>query len=279
MSDQERDSEVEREVKARIRVGVAGALGRMGQETVKAVFNDQELQLVGVADPKGRGKKLSEVISVPGLELPVCHDVAEMIDTCSPDVVVDFTTPHAVYDNARTILSYGVAAVVGTTGLGEQELQQLEILAREKNTGIAVIPNFAIGAVLMMRFAKEAAKYFSNVEIIELHHDQKLDAPSGTAVKTAEMINEALAGIPPRVVQETVKLPGCRGGVLEAVRVHSVRLPGLVAHQEVIFGGPGQALTIRHDSYNRESFMPGVLMAVKKMTERKGMVYGLENLL
>jgi len=266
-------------VKARIRVGVTGALGRMGQETVKAVFNDPELQLVGVADPKGRGTKLAEVISVPGLDLPVYRDAAEMIDNCSPEVVVDFTTPHTVYDNARTILTLGATAVIGTTGLSEQELQQLEILAREKNTGIAVIPNFAIGAVLMMKFAQEAAKYFSHVEIIELHHDQKLDAPSGTAVKTAEMINEALAGIPPRAVQETIKVPGCRGGVLESVRIHSVRLPGLVAHQEVIFGGPGQALTIRHDSYNRESFMPGVLLAVKKMAGQKGMVYGLENLL
>lgn len=264
---------------ARVRVAVAGALGKMGQETVKAVFGDDELLLVGIVDPKGQGKRLSEALAISGLELPIHYDVAEMIDDCKPEIVIDFTTPHTVYSNARTILSRGVTAIIGTTGLTEFELQQLETLAGEKEVGIAVIPNFAIGAVLMMKFAKEAARYFPNVEIIELHHDQKLDAPSGTAVKTAEMINEALAGIPPRAVQETVKLPGCRGGALEGVRVHSVRLPGLVAHQEVIFGGPGQALTIRHDSYNRESFMPGVLLAVKKMAGRKGMVYGLENLL
>ncbi|MCR4401120.1 MAG: 4-hydroxy-tetrahydrodipicolinate reductase, partial [Syntrophomonadaceae bacterium] len=151
--------------------------------------------------------------------------------------------------------------------------------AAEKEVGVAVIPNFAIGAVLMMRFAAEAARYLPHAEIIELHHDQKLDAPSGTALKTAELVNAAMGEPVSTGVAETEKLAGARGGKLERVRIHSVRLPGLVAHQEVIFGGVGQCLTIRHDSFNRESFMPGVLLAIKRMVGRRGLVYGLENLL
>lgn len=263
----------------RIRVAVSGALGRMGQETVRAVSRDEELELVGAADVKAGGERLAEILSLPGLNITLRHDMEELIEISQPEVVIDFTNPQAVFHNARTAIELGVTSIIGTTGLNDFELNELKRLAEEKGVGVAVIPNFAIGAVLMMRFAREAARYLPRVEIIELHHDQKLDAPSGTAIKTAEMINEVVRGVTPRGVQENEKITGSRGGNLEHVRIHSVRLPGLVAHQEVIFGGQGQCLTIRHDSFNRESFMPGVTLAVKKMYRRKGLVYGLEELL
>jgi len=263
----------------RIKVAVAGALGRMGLETVRAVAGDGDLELVGAADVKARGERLAELANLPGLDLVLDNDVEEMARTRQPEVIIDFTNPQAVYQNARVALVNGITAVIGTTGLNDFEIKELERLSNEKGVGVAIIPNFAIGAALMMMFAREAAKYLPHVEIVELHHDQKLDAPSGTAIKTAEMICESTRCFTPRGVQEMEKIPGSRGGKVNDVRIHSIRLPGLVAHQEVIFGGQGQCLTIRHDSYNRESFMPGVLLAVKKMYGRKGMVYGLERLL
>jgi 4-hydroxy-tetrahydrodipicolinate reductase len=213
------------------------------------------------------------------LMVNVVDDLATLIQARRPDVIVDFTNAQAVFDNVRTTVGQGLTSVVGSSGLNQVEIRELSRLAEEKQTGVAVIPNFAIGAVLMMMFARQAARYLPQAEIIELHHDQKIDAPSGTAIKTAEMINDAIEGLPPRGVQEIEKISGSRGGNLNHVRIHSVRLPGLVAHQEVIFGGAGQSLTIRHDSFNRESFMPGVLLVIKKMHGRKGLVYGLENFL
>ncbi|MGI6486910.1 MAG: 4-hydroxy-tetrahydrodipicolinate reductase [Syntrophomonadaceae bacterium] len=263
----------------KIKVAVAGALGRMGQETVKAVAGDEDLELVGAVDVQARGQKLSEVVGLSGLDLDVVDDLATLIQARRPDVIVDFTNAQAVFDNVRTTVGQGLTSVVGSSGLNQVEIRELSRLAEEKQTGVAVIPNFAIGAVLMMMFARQAARYLPQAEIIELHHDQKIDAPSGTAIKTAEMINDAIEGLPPRGVQEIEKISGSRGGNLNHVRIHSVRLPGLVAHQEVIFGGAGQSLTIRHDSFNRESFMPGVLLVIKKMHGRKGLVYGLENFL
>lgn len=263
----------------RIRVIVVGALGKMGRETLKAVSVDEELELVGAADVKfaeagGDTDKILEEFNIP------CYsDLERLIKEVKPDVMVDFTNPQVVFNNVKTALKNGVTCVVGTTGLKEMELEQLERLAEEKEAGLAVIPNFAIGAVLMMKFAREAAEYFPDVEIIELHHDQKMDAPSGTAIKTAELINEKWGVRPPRTVREFEKIPGCRGGNIGNIRIHSVRLPGFVAHQEVIFGGKGQSLTIRHDSFDRAGFMPGVVMVIKKMAGRKGLVYGMENLL
>ncbi len=264
----------------KIKVVVNGALGKMGRETVKAVAADPQLDLVGMVDLKARGERLKEI---SGLEyqadLAVQVDLEQVLVNLQPDIVVDFTSPQVVFDSVRSVLKKGVACVVGTTGLGEMELKQLEQLAMDKGIGVAVIPNFAIGAVLMMKFAQEAARYLPDVEIIELHHDQKIDSPSGTAIKTAELINEARSSRAPRGFREVEKIPGCRGGDVDEVRIHSVRLPGFVAHQEVIFGGIGQSLTIRHDSYDRVGFMPGVVMVVKKMMGVKGLVYGMENLL
>lgn len=262
-----------------IRVVVTGALGKMGLETAKAVFEDTDLELVGLVDVQAKGERLSELIGKKEVQLVVQTDLDKVIEETKPNAIVDFTNPQAVFNNAKIALNNKVTCIVGTTGLNEIELKQLEKLANENNVGVAIIPNFAIGAILMMKFAREAAQYLPDVEIIELHHNQKLDAPSGTSIKTAELITEGRTHRPPRNTREYEKITGARGGEVNQIRIHSVRLPGLVAHQEVIFGGVGQSLIIRHDSYDRVGFMPGVVMAIKKMMERKGLVYGLDNLL
>lgn len=263
----------------RIRVIVTGALGKMGMETARAVYEDKELELVGLVDVQAKGEIFSDITGLKGAELEVQNDLDKVMESAEADAMVDFTNPQAVFNNVKTALNRKINCIVGTTGLNEIELKQLDRLAHENQVGVAVIPNFAIGAILMMKFAREAAQYFPDVEIIELHHNQKMDAPSGTAIKTAEMITEDRAPRPPRNTREFEKVAGARGGEVNQVRIHSVRLPGLVAHQEVIFGGIGQSLTIRHDSYNRVGFMPGVVMAIKKMARQKGLVYGLDNLL
>ncbi|MGR6835677.1 4-hydroxy-tetrahydrodipicolinate reductase [Syntrophomonas erecta] len=262
-----------------IRVIVAGALGKMGRETVKAIINDKGLDLCGAVDVKARGETIDEISGFKGYSNQVDNDLDELIARVKPDVMVDFTNPQAVFNNARTALQNKITCVIGTTGLNEVELKQLEKLAVENQVGVAVIPNFAIGAVMMMKFAQEAARYFPDVEIIELHHDQKMDAPSGTAIKTAELISQNRSLMPPKNAGEYEKIAGCRGGDVDNIRIHSVRLPGLIAHQEIIFGGAGQSLTIRHDSYDRISFMPGVVMVIKKMIKQTGLVYGMDNLL
>ncbi|KUG03824.1 dihydrodipicolinate reductase [hydrocarbon metagenome] len=263
----------------KLKVIVTGALGKMGRETLKAVEEDHQLVLIGAVDAKSKGESVSELTGLAGVDVHLERDLEQILEREKPDVVVDFTNPQSVFNNARITLQKGVACVIGTTGLNDIELKQLDRIAGEKQTGVAVIPNFAIGAVLMMKFAREAAVYFPDVEIIELHHDQKMDAPSGTAIKTAEMINQTRVSRPPKSIKEFEKIPGSRGGDMEQVRIHSVRLPGFVAHQEVIFGGIGQSLKIRHDSIDRIGFMPGVIMVIKKMPQIKGMVYGMENLM
>lgn len=255
----------------RIKVTIAGALGRMGQETVRAVLADEDLELVGIADTRVTDRQF--------YGLTVYHEVEEMLVSTKPNIMVDFTVPSSVKDNSIHAIKHQVTPVIGTTGLNDHDLLMLEQEADKYEVGVAVIPNFAIGAVLMMKMAREAAQYLPQVEIIELHHDQKLDAPSGTAIKTAHLIaeNRNVSIDKPAAAEE--KIAGARGGSVEGIPIHSVRLPGLLAHQEVLLGGKGQLLTIRHDSFSRESFMPGVILAIKRMYGRKGMIYGLENLL
>ena len=217
-----------------IKVIVNGAKGKMGQETVKAVKAEPDFNLVA--------------------ELDLGDDLAQTISDKKASVVVDFTHPKVVMGNIRTILEAGAHGVIGTTGLTEADLEEIKLLCVKNKVNCLVAPNFAIGAVLMMRFAKEAVKYMPKAEIIEFHHESKADKPSGTAIKTGHLMGKE-------------------------VPIHSVRLPGLVAHQEVIFGGLGQTLTIRHDSISRDSFMPGVVMAIRRIKDLQGLVYGLENLL
>jgi 4-hydroxy-tetrahydrodipicolinate reductase len=261
-----------------IRVGVIGAIGRMGRMVCAAVADDPDLALVAGISPSGAGEPLGPLISRPGVDVTI-SDVTDTLLQAETEVAVDFTRPDVVMDNVRWAIDHGVHIVVGTSGMGPAELDEIRRLLEdeENDSHVIVAPNFAIGAVLMQRFAAEAARYLPAAEIIELHHDRKVDAPSGTALSTAERLakarREGWQG------PEGENVDGVRGGDSDGVRIHSVRLPGLVAHQEIIFGGPGQTLTIRHDSMDRESFMPGVLLAIKEVATRKGLTVGLEPLL
>lgn len=249
-----------------ITVVVAGASGRMGREAVIAVEGAPDTTLAAQA---GRG-----------------DDLAAILEAHHPIALVDFTVPEAALGNIEIALAHKVVPIVGTTGMGPDEIARVRSLCKEYQTGALIAPNFAIGAVLLMRFCQEAAKYLPDAEIVEMHHERKLDAPSGTSAKTAEMIAQGRAGAVPmaRPAGAFEKIAGSRGGNGAGdVPIHSVRLPGFVASQMVIFGGPGQTLSLRHDSIDRKSFMPGVLLALRHSAELAGnggeLVYGLENLL
>jgi 4-hydroxy-tetrahydrodipicolinate reductase len=243
-----------------ISVGVLGARGRMGTEVVRAVAAATDLDLVAALDAGEDRGPMGEA-----------------------QVVVDFTRPDAVMDNLRWCLGAGLSAVVGTTGFDEVRLAEVAaLLAEHPSQGVVIAPNFGIAAVLMMRFAALAAPHFDAVEIVELHHPHKVDAPSGTARRTASLVAAArgAAGLDPAGPDATSEeIPGARGARVDGVPVHAVRLTGLVAHQEVLLGGPGETLTLRHDSYDRASFMPGVLLAVRAVLTRPGLTVGLEHLL
>lgn len=213
------------------------------------------------------------------LELGPAYDVGDAVDLAGVDVAVDFTHPSAVMDNLRACIDAGVHAVVGTTGFDEARLTTLREMLAGTQVGVLVAPNFGVAAVLMMRFAAQAAPFFDSVEIVELHHPGKADAPSGTARRTAELVAAAREGMPAMPDATSQSLDGARGADVEGVRVHAVRLAGLVAHQEVLLGGHGETLTIRHDSYDRSSFMPGVLLGIRQIASRPGLTVGLEALL
>jgi 4-hydroxy-tetrahydrodipicolinate reductase len=247
----------------------------MGSEVVGAVLSaGAEFSLTGKADPIFN---ISTVEEIPGAAAPVVVEktLGAVFEHTEADAAVIFCVPSAAMQDIRTCMKHGVVPVIGTTGISPEDLEEMRSLAKTYGVGAIVAPNFAIGAILMMKFAAEAAKYLPAVEIIELHHDKKLDAPSGTSIKTAQMIAAAR--------REDFKAAGedtcARGENLDGVHIHSVRLPGLVAHQEVIFGSLGQTLTIRHDSIDRKSFMPGVLMALRHARGLKEVVYGLENII
>ncbi len=241
-----------------MRVGVLGARGRMGEQVCSAVDAAPDLELVARVD---------------------VDDPLDLLTDAGAQVVVDFTTPGAVMDNLQFVVTHGLHAVVGTTGMSADWLDTLrEWLAAAPGVGVLVAPNFGIGAVLSMRFAQLAARYFDSAEVVELHHPGKVDAPSGTAVRTAQLIAAARAdaGMDPMPDATTQELPGARGADVDGVRVHAVRLAGLVAHQEVLFGGEAEILTIRHDSLHRSSFMPGVLLGVRSVASAPGLTVGLE---
>lgn len=262
-----------------IRVVITGAAGRMGREVIKTIHKEPDLKLVGAVDVREVGSDAGEMIGLPKNGITVEADLRKVLEDAEAHVLVDFTNPEAVIRNAKTALNYGVSPVIGTTGLNEVEIEELRKLAEKFNQGVLIAPNFALGAVLMMDFARCAARYFTHVEIIEFHHDQKIDAPSGTAIKTARMIETERSSFRQGHPEEYEKIKGVRGGEWEGIRIHSVRLPGLVAHQEVIFGGLGQVLTIRHDSLSRESFMPGVILGIRRIRQLKGVIIGLEKIL
>ena len=260
------------------KVLVSGACGRMGRAVLKAVIDDTDLELVGAVDISG-GADTGELAGTGKNGVLVETNLAAALKRLKPEVMIDFTRPDVVYGNVLTALSHKVSAVVGTTGLSDAQKAEIKAAAGANDTPAFIAPNFAIGAVLMMLMSRMAAKYMPDVEIIELHHDNKLDAPSGTAVQTAAMIAEVRAPHVQGHPDEEEKIAGARGAAYEGMRIHSVRLPGYVAHQEVIFGGLGQTLSIRHDSLNRESFMPGVVLAAKKVRGLKSLTVGLDKLL
>jgi len=258
-----------------IRVGVIGATGRMGRATCIAVADDPELSLAAAISRSAVGQNLGTILGRADLDL-VLADRLDALVEAGVEVAVDFTSPSFVMEHVRWAIGHGLHLVVGTTGLTADDLAAIpSLLANRSN--VLVAPNFAIGAVLLQRFAAQAARFLPAAEIIELHHDGKADAPSGTAIATARMM--AAARGEHWTGPEAESVAGVRGGNVEGIRVHSVRLPGLVAHQEVIFGGLGQTLTLRHDSMQRESFMPGVILAIKQVAKRPGLTVGLEALL
>ncbi|HLY64551.1 MAG TPA: 4-hydroxy-tetrahydrodipicolinate reductase [Chloroflexota bacterium] len=248
-----------------IRVAVAGALGRMGTEVIRAVSEAEDTDFAGGIDVRAGDR--------------VFADLGQAIAQTKPQVLVDFTTADAAFGNAMTSLQHGVRPVIGTTGLSPEQVAQIESRAAETKTGAFLAPNFALGAVLMMHFARIGARYFDSAEVIDLHHDQKIDSPSGTGLKTAEEMAKARGKPFGMNVPEKEPLPGARGAEWQGIRLHSVRLPGLVAHHEVIFGAQGQILTIRHDSTDRTSFMPGVLIAIREVVKLNRLVVGLDKLL
>ncbi|GLB86090.1 4-hydroxy-tetrahydrodipicolinate reductase [Mycobacterium kiyosense] len=242
-----------------MRVGVLGSKGKVGATMVGAVEAADDLTLSAAVDA---GDELS------------------LLTEGGTQVVIDFTHPDVVMDNLKFLIDNGIHAVVGTTGFTSERLEQVqEWLAAKPGTCVLIAPNFAIGAVLSMHFAKQAAPYFDSVEVIELHHPHKADAPSGTATRTAKLIAEARKDLPPNPDATSTSLPGARGADVDGIPVHAVRLAGLVAHQEILFGTEGETLTIRHDSLDRTSFVPGVLLAVRRVTERPGLTIGIEPLL
>lgn len=248
-----------------IKVAVCGALGKMGQEVVQAVTECPETELVAKID-------------IASTEM--YHHIEDAARVTDIDVLVDFTQPKSIFENAKYCLNNGIKIVIGTTGLIDEQIEELKKLSQEKNTGCLIAPNFSTGAVLMMMFAKQAAKYFDNAEIIELHHNQKKDAPSGTAIKTAAMMAEVKEDFAKNNCPETETIEGARGGTSYSnIHIHSVRMPGYIASQEVIFGSSGQIMTIRHDSMDRKCYMQGVLLAVKHIAKNNDFVYGLDNIM
>ena len=269
-----------------IPVVVNGAAGKMGREVIKAVAQAEDMMLVGAVDknPDYRGQDVGEVAGCGELEVPIVDDLESILVVATQEqvqgVMVDFTHPDGVYDNVRSAIAYGVRPVVGTTGLSNKQLQDLAEFADKASTGCLIIPNFSIGMVLLQQAAIQASQYFEHVEIIELHHNQKADAPSGTAIKTAQMLSDLGKTYNPPSVQETESIPGAKGSLVgDNIRVHSVRLPGFIAHQEVILGAQGQIYTLRHDTSHRSCYMAGVLLCIRKVTELKSLVYGLEKIL
>ena len=277
---------------APIPVVVAGALGRMGAEVVKAVQAAPDCTLVGAIDttPGTEGKDVGLELGLGELEVAITADfegtlcqASQAVRQCGPGggaVLVDFTHPSVVFEHTRGAIAYGVHPVIGTTGLSPEQLADLAAFAEKASMGGAVIPNFSVGMVLLQQAAAAAARFYEFCELTELHHNRKADAPSGTCLKTAELIEELGKSFNAPQVEEHETLQGCRGGRRESgLRLHSVRLPGLVAHQEVMFGAPGETYTLRHDTIDRAAYMPGVLLTIRQVRNLEGLVYGLERLL
>lgn len=271
---------------APIPVIVNGATGKMGREAIKAIAAAEDMVLIGALarNPALLGQDIGEVLGYGALEVPITNDKEALFAMGSQQpevpVVLDLTHPAVIYENVRAAIAYGIFPVIGTTGLSPDQLAELDAFAQKSSLGGLVIPNFAIGMVLMQQAAIQASRFYDHVEIIELHHDQKADAPSGTAIKTAQMLGELGKTFNLPKVQETETLAGARGGDGgEGIRIHSIRLPGLVAHQQIIFGEQGETYSLRHDTTDRSCYMPGVLLCLRRVRQVRGLIYGLEKIL
>lgn len=265
-----------------MRIGVFGAGGQMGTTVCRAVVEDNELKLVAAIDPRLSGIDLSQVTGIVGTGLEISGSRESLVNS-KAQVAVDFTSANVAFDNMMWCAKHNIHGVVGTTGLTDDQVGQLEVAFSNSKANCILAPNFAIGAILMMKFSEMASIFFDTVDIIELHHDRKVDAPSGTAMETAKRVanfrdtTKNPFGVDPT---KNVVLNGVRGGQFEeGLNIHSLRVRGMVAHQEVILGTVGQTLTIRHDSYDRTSFMPGVILAVKSVNKVMGLVKGMDSLI
>lgn len=262
-----------------VRVAVVGAAGRMGREVLKALTHQDGFQITAAVDRSNVGVNCRELAGPAAPDLPIQDRLGSALDRSGAEVLVDFSHHSAAAAHAESAMKRGISPVIGCTGLSETDLAQIRALAKEHPVPVLYAPNFAVGAVLMIRFAEMAAKWLPDVEIIELHHDRKEDAPSGTAMLTAQRICQARTMEPTRLPRPAIKAEGVRGGRVADIPVHSIRLPGFLAHQEVLFGAPGEVLQIRHDSSDRAAYMSGVKLAVRHVRSLDGFVIGLDKLL
>ena len=273
-----------------IPVLVSGALGRMGSEVISTVLNSPDCELVAAIDKNklNNGKNISQVLNLKTSDVFVSNDLEGSLCSISQNyrnenikpVLVDFTHPDSVFENTRASIAYGISPIIGTTGLNSTQINELSIFSQKASVGCAIIPNFSVGMVLLQQAASVAARYYDNIELIEMHHNQKADSPSGTCIKTAEMIEEYPKKYNENLVKESESLRGVRGGLRDSgLNIHSIRLPGLLAHQLVIMGSAGETYTIRHDTIDRKAYMPGVLQAIQKIGNFNSLIYGLEKLI
>lgn len=263
-----------------INVAVVGALGKMGKEVIKACYDSCEIKVVCAVDVFNIGQDAGLLAMNEEIGVPIEFDIRKCLKTHPIDVVIDFTQPNVIFETAKEVLSARKSLVIGTTGLSDLQINQLQVLAEDNGVGALVAPNFSTGAVLLMKFAQMASKYFNNAEIIELHHNQKKDAPSGTAIKTAKMMSEINENFKLGNCKEKELIEGARGANANGnIQIHSVRLPGFMASEEVLLGQEGQILSLRHDTFNRKCYMDGVLLAIRYVYKNKRFVYGLEKIM
>lgn len=262
-----------------IKVAIAGIRGRMGKTAFEAIQATEGMEVVAAYDYKHEGKQFDGVDVVERGGVPFYSSMEQLVQETTPDVFFDVTRPNVVFENVMEALKHQLHIVVGTSGLTEASLDQIRAQAEQHNKNVIIAPNFSIGAVLMMTFSQIAAKFMPDIEIIEMHHNQKVDAPSGTATKTAQLIQEVREPHTQGAPGEVEDLKGARGADIEGMKIHSVRLHGLLAHQQVLFGSAGELLTIRHDSFDRESFKQGIVLSVERVLEVDQFVYGLEQIL
>jgi len=263
-----------------IRIVVAGAAGKMGRAMCAGILREQDLELAAAVDVLCRGLDIGELAGLGHAGVAVEADLRAALERERPDVLLEFTGPAAVYDNTRLGLELGVPVVVGATGLSEAQVAELDVLARERYTPLFAAPNFAVGAVLLMRFAAEAARYLPAYEVLEVHNEKKADAPSGTSMLTLSLMKQQRQGDSLGAANSAESVAGCRGGLYAGARVHSLRLPGVVAIEEVLFGAEGQTLSLRHESISRDSFFPGVALALRRAPHLPpGLTLGLDKLM